>query len=268
MSASSSTVEFHDLGPAESEGLPLLLLHGLGGTRDYWGDLLTELARDRRCIAWSLPGYAGSPALSDTTFTGLADAAADLLDLCGIDKAVVLGHSLGGMVAQELWARHPDRIAALTLVGTAPSFGGGSKSFIDSFLASRLAPIEAGHTPAEMADETINGLIGEPISDSTRDHLRKIMGSIEPGPYADTVRCLTTFDQRSALSTITVPTLLISGNQDRTAPSKVMASMAAEIDGSTHLDIDGAGHLIDQERPEAFRAAVKGFLDGLSSSGS
>jgi 3-oxoadipate enol-lactonase len=85
-----------------------------------------------------MPGYGQSPALESMTFPALAEALSALLDARGVERAVLIGHSMGGMVAQELVARDPDRVAALALVATSPAFGGPDGEWQRSFLASRL----------------------------------------------------------------------------------------------------------------------------------
>jgi 3-oxoadipate enol-lactonase len=239
----------------------IVFLHGLGGSRDYWHPTVDHFGRRHRCVAWTMPGYGFSPPLPTMTFPGLADALVRLLDHCRLDRVIVVGHSMGGMVAQELWARHPDRVRGLVLTGTTPSFGGGNQDFIDEFLKSRLAPIEAGKSPADIADEVISGLTHRPLSDEMQRPAVVSMGAISPRGYASAVRCLTTFDRSDTLATISVPTLLLSGADDRTAPARAMAKMAEAIPGANHISIPDCGHLIDLEQPAAFRSSVETFIE-------
>ncbi|MFT7645660.1 MAG: 3-oxoadipate enol-lactonase [Candidatus Poriferisodalaceae bacterium] len=239
----------------------LIFLHGLGGSRDYWHPTVDYFSRRHRCVAWTMPGYGFSPPLAEMSFPELADALARLLDQCRIDSAVLVGHSMGGMVAQEMWARHPKRISGLVLVGTTDSFGGGNQEFTDNFLASRLAPIEAGRSPADIADEVINGLVYAPLSEDMLRPAKVSMGAISPRGYSAAVRCLTTFDRRDTLGTISVPTLMLSGADDQTAPPRTMARMADGVRGATHVSLDDCGHLLDLEQPAAFRSAIETFID-------
>lgn len=239
----------------------VLLLHGLGGDAHYWGPVLETLGARRRTVAWTMPGYGDSPPVDPMTFPALADAATEVLDAVGAASAVVIGHSMGGMVAQQMWADHPDRVAGLVLVGTSPSFGGGNAEFIDSFLEARLAPITAGRTPADIAPGLIDELTAATPAPEARARAVDAMSAISAAGYEAAVRCLTTFDRRDTLGSINVPTLLVSGSRDRLGPTRLMASMAAEIPGATHTDIDGSGHLVDIEAPAEFLAAVSSFLD-------
>lgn len=244
----------------KGEGQPaLVFLHGLGGNKHYFRDTIDVFAARHCCIAWSMPGYAESAPSGEVTFESLADSAIAMLDDAGIERAVFIGHSAGGMVAQELWARAPERIAGLVLVGTVSAFTRDER-FVRGFLDSRLAPIEAGQTPAEIAPDVIGALVAQPLPAHVMAHACACMGSIEADAYAAMVRCLTTFDRSEQLPGISVPTLLISGSADKTAPSKAMARMAELIPGAQHVDIEGAGHLIDLECPERFRSALGDYL--------
>ena len=237
----------------------LVFLHGLGGNKDYFRATMEVLATRHRCVAWSMPGYAGSTPLPEVTFAGLAQSAVAMLDDAGVDRAVFIGHSAGGMVAQELWVTAPQRIAALVLVGTVAAFAKDER-FVRGFLDSRLAPIEAGKTPAEIAPDVIGGLVAGALPEETMAHACACMGSIDAGAYAAMVRCLTTFDRSAVLASISVPTLLISASADQTAPTRTMARMAALIPGARHVEIMDAGHLMDLEQPGPFHQALSGFL--------
>ena len=94
---------------------PLVFLHGIGGAARAWHGQLDFFKHRYRAIAWDMPGYGDSPPLEPMTFPALADSLVALLDARSIERAVVVGHSMGGMVAQELVARMPDRVAALVL---------------------------------------------------------------------------------------------------------------------------------------------------------
>lgn len=248
----------------KGEGEPtLVFLHGLGGNRHYFDATIEHLASRHRCLSWSMPGYADSPRLDEVTFEALATSAVKMLDDAGVDRAIVAGHSAGGMVAQTLWTVAPERIAGLILIGTVPAFTKDER-FVRGFLESRLAPIEAGRTPADIAETVIGGLVASPLPEGAMRHACGCMSSISAEAYAAMVRCLTTFDQTATLPTITVPTLLLSATEDRTTPVAAMKQMAQVIPNAEYVEIEGAGHLMDLERPELFRAAIDAFLAKLN----
>ena len=109
----AGSVEYH-VGGA---GSPVLLVHGLGGSAENWVEVVPELVRRHRVIAVDLPGHAGSEPLGrGATMDDFASATAKVLDAEGVDRAVVAGHSLGGLVALRLARKRPDLVRGLLLV--------------------------------------------------------------------------------------------------------------------------------------------------------
>ena len=86
------------------------------------------------------------------------------------------------------------------------------------------------------------------------------MASVPEATYRATMLALLGFDQRSALKNIAVPTLVLSGSRDKNAPAPMMAKMASYVPSATYVELEGAGHLVNLERPAAFNAALDKFL--------
>ena len=91
-------------------------------------------------------------------------------------------------------------------------------------------------------------------------HAEKIMSGIPPETYRKAVKLLTTFDRRAQLGDIAVPTLLVAGSDDATAPASLMARMAEKVPGAELVVLQGCGHLGPLDQPAAFNAALEGFL--------
>ncbi len=100
----------------------LVFLHGVGTDAESWELQLAEFGQHYRAIAWNMPGYGGSAPLAIPSFAGMADALRDLLDELAVPRVDLIGHSYGGMVAQEFAARHPSRLRTPTSPGTQPVF--------------------------------------------------------------------------------------------------------------------------------------------------
>jgi pimeloyl-ACP methyl ester carboxylesterase len=230
----------------------VVLLHGIGGPS--WGDLLPD------AIHWPMPGFCGTPALPDMTFPALADALLESLDVNRVFEAVLVGHSMGGMLAQEFYARFPHRVSKLVLYATTAAFGGRDPSFAESFLKARLGPLEDGRSMAEAAPAMLDGMFAPGADPEAMPRAIEAMSEIPVDVYRDTLRCLTTFDRRADLPKIAVPTLLIAGERDQTAPVKTMQRMAESIPDARLEVIPHAGHLAHLEHPAAFRAALLPFL--------
>lgn len=243
------------------DGKPLILLHGVGGGASSWVEQIESLSRGRRVVAWDMPGYGRSAPITPMTWPGLAAALRDLLDHLRIDRATVLGHSMGGMVAQEFAATWPERLSGLILSGTSPAFGQAGGDWQKAFLAARLKPLDEGKRPADFAAQVVQAMLGD---DPDPEGVRKAvasMSAIEPETYRAAVTLLVSFDRRGALGAIRVPTLVLSASKDPNAPPKVMQGMAKRIPGAAFASIPGAGHLAYLERPAAFDRAVLAFLD-------
>ena len=250
-------IEHHRAG----EGRPaLLFLHGLGGDRDSFAPQLDHFAERHECVSWTMPGYGDSDPLDALTFPALAEAACGLLDDHGIDRAVVVGQSLGGMVAQQMAIAHAERVAGLVLVATTAAFGKPGSAFNDEFLAARLAPIEAGNSPADLAPGIVDSIVAAGASAAARAHAVASMSRIAPAPYARSIECLVTWDGRERLPAVSVPTLCVAGGEDTNSPVRAMERLAESIPGATLEVIAAAGHLVNIECPEEFNGLLQDFL--------
>jgi pimeloyl-ACP methyl ester carboxylesterase len=177
------------------------------------------------------------------------------------EPVVLVGHSMGGMVAQEAYARFPQSISALVLGFTSPSFGGGSREFVDQFIAARVAQLDEGRSMAQIAAKLMPTMRGSKSRPEGLAQAERIMAAIPPATYRKAVHLLTTFDRRAQLPEIRVPTLLVAGEDDRTAPASVMQRMAQKIPGAEFVVLQGCGHLGPLDQPEEFNEALRGFLE-------
>jgi pimeloyl-ACP methyl ester carboxylesterase len=243
----------------------LVFLHGIGGNHRAFHEQLEHFAASARAMAWDMPGYGASAPLDPMTFPGLAQALVALLDERIVERAVVVGHSMGGMVAQELVASFPDRVAALVLFATSPAFGASGSDWQRQFLADRLRPLDEGKTPADLAPALVAGIVGDEPDRQGVARAVECMSAIKPDAYRAALHCLVTFDRRDCLGRIRCPTLALAGERDRVAAPAVVERMAQAIPGATYQVIPGVGHLANLERPEAFNAVLEGFLADLPS---
>ncbi len=243
----------------------LVFLHGIGGDHRAFAGQLEHFAAGARAIAWDMPGYGASQPLERMTFAGLAQALLALLDARRVERAVVVGHSMGGMVAQELVASFPDRVAALVLYATTPAFGASGSDWQRQFLESRLRPLDEGKTPADLAPALVAGIVGDEPDPKGVAQAVECMSAIESDAYRAALHCLVTFDRRDSLGAIRCPTLALAGERDRVASPAIVERMAQAIPKASYRVLPGAGHLANLERPAAFDAALQEFLTGLPS---
>ena len=242
----------------------LVFLHGIGGRASGWAPVQQACAAaGYTSLAWDMPGYGDSPLIAAYDFDGLADALAALMDTHGLQKAVLVGHSLGGMVALQMWAKHPSRVAGLVLAASSPAFGHGSGDFQQAFIAQRLAPLEAGKRMQDVAEGLIPTMVAPGFEGPGLAQAKACMGSITPATYKAALGALVQFEQRAALPTITVPTLCIAGEHDRTAAPSVVQRMADKIPNAQYQCLAGVGHLLTFEQPDRFADALLSFLRSI-----
>jgi 3-oxoadipate enol-lactonase len=247
--------------------MPLVLIHGIGADGRMFDPVVERLGDSARIILWNLPGYSGQPPDGPLTFPGMAAALAADLDALGIDRAVLLGHSIGGMVAQELAATTPERVRALILSATTGAFGSRDGSFQREFVQARLGPLDAGQTMAEMAAVASPRLLGSAAAPEAAPELVRLMSEVPEATFRPAIRCLVTFDRRADLARIAVPTLLIAGEEDTNAPLKTMTRMAEAIPGARLEVLPRIGHLAPLECPDRYADIVRRFLAELPQEG-
>jgi len=234
---------------------PLLFLHGVGGGHHAWEDQVPYFGGlGYPSHAWDQPGYGKSAIVEPYDLEQVSAALARLIESLGGEPVVLIGHSMGGLIAQETYVRHPELVKALALCFTSPAFAGGSSDFTRQFLAARIGPLDEGKSMAEIAAKLI------PTMGSHSKLAEQIMAGVPPDTYRKAVQLLTTFDRRKELANIKVPTLLVAGSEDKVAPPSVMEKMAGKIPGAEYVLMPDCGHLGPMDRPDAFNAILLDFL--------
>ena len=246
-------------------GRALVCLHGIGGDATSFAAQIDGLAGpDRRVLSWDMPGYGGSAPLAEMNFETLCERLCAALDELGLDRVLLAGQSIGGMIAQEMAIRHPQRIAGLVLIATVPAFGGRDDSFRDSFLAARLAPLDRGQSMASLATEAIPAVMGTGADPKAVEEAVAAMAAIPEAAYRQVLATLVTFNRREDQHRITCPCLLIAGGADDNSPPRVMEKMASRLADAAFQMIETAGHLVNSEAPEACNLAIEAFLHRLA----
>ncbi|HEX9362005.1 MAG TPA: alpha/beta hydrolase [Bradyrhizobium sp.] len=239
---------------------PLVFLHGIGGAARAWLGQL-DFFKDRyRTIAWDMPGYGGSAPLPTVSIAALAGALQDFLQQVSATKPILVGHSIGGMIVQQLLAKHSCIASAVVLAQTSPAFGKSDGDWQKSFIEARLGPLDRGETLASLAPSLVKELAGDDPDIRGMDLARDCMACVPEATYRATMLSMLGFDQRNSLKNIVVPTLLLSGSKDKNAPAPMMSKMATYIPSAKYVELEGVGHLANLERPGAFNAALDSFL--------
>jgi len=239
---------------------PLVFLHGIGGAARAWRGQLEAFGESHRAMAWDMPGYGGSAPLARVSIASLAEALQDFLQQVAAFRPVLVGHSIGGMIVQQWLVNNPDGASAVVLAQTSPAFGKANGDWQKSFIEARLGPLDRGESMVSLAPDLVKELVGDDPDVEGMRIARDCMASVPEASYRASMLALLGFDQRQALKDIKVPTLVLSGTKDKNAPAPMMAKMASFIPSATYVELEGAGHLVNLERPRAFNAALDQFL--------
>jgi 3-oxoadipate enol-lactonase len=246
----------------------LVLLHGIGGCARVWQPQLDAFADRYTVIAWNMPGYGGSPSVPELTFPILADALEKLLDTLPNERVHLVGHSMGGMVAQEFLRDRADRITSVCLYATSPGLARPetpeaaevAKVRAREFMERRIGPIDRGMSMREMAISLLGQLLAPDAPESARQAAIESISSVPPPVYRDAMRCILSFDGTKIVPEIDKPTLVIAGGVDRTMTPAVVEAMARQVMGARYEVIPGVGHLANLENPPAFNRVLSDFL--------
>jgi 3-oxoadipate enol-lactonase len=244
---------------------PLVFLHGIGGAARAWRGQLDAFGSRYRAVAWDMPGYGGSAPLPSVGIAALADALRDFLQQVGAVKPVLVGHSIGGMIVQQLLANEPAIAHAVVLAQTSPAFGKPDGDWQKEFIDARLGPLDRGETMASLAPKLVAELVGDHADPDGLTLARDCMASVPESSYRAAMRSMLGFDLRKSLGQIGVPALVIAGTRDRNAPAPMVKKMASFIPNATYVELEGVGHLVALERPAEFNAVLDDFLRTASS---
>jgi len=248
-------------------GTAVVMLPGAEGAKEFWRYQLEALAGDYHVVSCRLA--VREPSLSST----MADYAADalrIMDSLGIEKAVIVGESMGGMVTQEIAINHPERVLGVVLCNTMdkPRRGGfGFNMFTLATLAHQLAFLPF---LTDDARRRLLGWVGRHrgfVMDPTPGNARLIDYLFECGmecggkSYLDKFLAGRTADYTSRLSSISVPTLVIRGTEDRLVGAEPAVEFVGRIPGASLALIEGGGHCCSYTMPEETTAVLKEWLD-------
>ena len=245
----------------KGDGPTVVFLHGIGVDSESFAFQLEAFARaGYHAVSWDMPGYGRSVPLTPMTFPGLAERLQQFLDELNVPAVHVVGHSIGGMIVQQLARTAQHKLLTMVLAQTSPAFGNQGGDFQRKFVAERLQPLQEGQSMADIAAEILPSLMGEAPDERGLQLARKCMSRVPSGAYVAAVQCLVEFEGRDHLPFITVPTLVLAGENDSNAPVSMMEKMAQKIPGAEFAVISGAGHLAPMGNPDAFNHAVLDFL--------
>jgi 3-oxoadipate enol-lactonase len=258
---------FAALGPVKlayeiaGSGPPLLMIMGLASTRHHWYGFEHALASTATTITFDNRGGGESTGPIAVSLTELADDALHLLDHLRIERADVLGASMGGMIAQRLALTHPDRVGRLVLGCT--HHGGVSQIWPSRTVLAKVAG--RGGSPAELTRAFLSVCFSRDYIARDPEGYEAMVahGAAHPFPHPVLVSQLGAImghDTAARLSRLELPTLVIAGEDDELIPSGNSRLLAQLLPNAELLLLPGVGHVFWREAPERARAAIANFL--------
>ncbi len=243
-------------------GPAVLFLHAFPLGQFMWDAVAESLAGRHRVVRFDARGFGGTPPDDEPlTMERIADDAAALLGLLGIEKAIVTGCSMGGYAAFAFVRRHPERLAGLVLQDTRAGADTDEARANRVSLAARVLEEGAGAA----AEAFLPKLVGETTKREDPElveRLRERILATSPKGIAQALYGLgARSDSRDTLGQVQVPTLVVVGEEDVLTPPAEAEAMAAAIPGSRVAVIPRAGHLSNLERPSAYDDVLARFLD-------
>ena len=239
---------FSYMESGRSDADSVLLLHGIGGNSLYWRFQFAGLADRFRLIAWNAPGYfltdnlrAETPSARD-----YADALCDFASAVGVAHFAVIANSFGTRVAQCFAHYHPGRISCAVFTGTSlPQDLPDDRA---RGLAARANMIERG---AYAFSERATALVGSSASADTLALVVQTLRATNPSGFMQAARFINSDDILPLGSGLTMPLLMIQGDQDRVTPAESNAvRLAAAVSGARMVMLPGIGHLPEVEAPQ------------------
>lgn len=239
----------------------IFMLHGAYGDGRYFAstsDYFTDAGY--RVVVWHCPGYHGSAAPRGTSIEAHAEAAADLVLHTGTTRNVLLGHSMGGLIAPAAANLLGDRAHGLILSASTAGLASRSKADQERFIAERIDPITDGKSIGDYAPDLLRSMMGPGASGPLVDRVVEVVCEMPTDVFLSSMKAIIERDGIPTLRAVTVPTLLIAGEHDTACPPATMELMANLVSDSEFHTISGVGHYPFAERPDAYHSLILDFL--------
>ena len=228
--------------------LTMALVHGAGENHLVWPAQLRRVD-DVTVHALDLPGHDRSGVKGRSSVGDYVEVVRGFLDALDVERAVIMGHSMGGAIAQQFALTHPARTAGLILVATGAKLR-VAPPILNGILTDTEATLDLVTQFAWGPDAP------EPMVELGRAQLAETLPEVMAGDYA----ACDAFDVRERLGQIAAPTLVIGGTADQMTPIKYAEYLADKIPGARLARIEGAGHMVMLEQPELVARHVEQFL--------
>ncbi|MEW5721606.1 MAG: alpha/beta hydrolase [Thermodesulfobacteriota bacterium] len=262
------------------QGPPVVLLHGAWASHEWWHKQAPDLSRRATVYVPDLRGHGRSSPLARVwSVPGFAKDIRRLLEINGVGPAVLVGWSLGGLVAMQIGLDHPETVAGLVLLATRGHRNPAMKTrvllhyfrSVLGLLMDLAAPRAFDRTGREFEAQRRAWLAREArrmLSPGAPEELVAwVVADLAERPRANfllVARSAWNWEAGEALRRLAAPTLILVGEDDRLTPPKYSRLLHELIPGSELVEIPGTGHYAALEKPETVNGEINRFLDGLS----
>ena len=265
------TITSHRIGPEPyisvnecGEGELLIMMHGIGGNKRNWVTNIEVFGKHFKTVAWDARGYGESDDYSGALeFSDFADDLNRVLDHYDVEKAHLLGLSMGGRIAFSFCEKYSHRILSLILCDTHKGFKHFTKEQQEEFIRIRKEPLLAGKEPRDIAPVVAETLVGKIENKQTFDALVDSMSRLHKDSYIKSIEASVRGDHTDILHQIKAPTLVVVGELDRLTSPELAKDIADQISGAKLEIIKDAGHLSNIENSADFNRVVLDFLLSL-----
>lgn len=245
----------------EGQGQPLLLLHGMNGNSKSWSHQLRAFSDRYRVVAWDAPGYGASDPVPPN-----ADAYAaqvnHLLNHLKIDQAYVVGHSMGGVIAERFCARNLAQSKCLVLSGTHWGNAAPADAPLASKYAKRLQDLEK-MSAKEYGEMRAQKMLSTSLSREVFDLVAEIAAETRREGLLNGGQMVEKTDNRPLLGSLNLPVLILTGERDAVVTPQRSESMMAYLPNARAVSLPDVGHAPYLEAPEAFNQAIQQFFEAL-----
>lgn len=253
-------------GPEDAPAV--VLIHGIGLSRALWQWHLPALSQRYRVLRYDLPGHGDTPpSAQQLSLACLSRQLCDLLDRCGVDRAALVGFSLGGMINRRFALDHPERVSALAILNSPHERSAEAQRIVEERLA-RTA--EGG--PAATLDATLARWFTPSFLRAQHAMIAQVRAWVLAAERSSYEQCRSVLAHGVAELVrpeppIRIPAVVITAENDSGSTPAMARAIAGELDAADCVIVPGLQHMGLIEKPEAFTRPVLGFLDSLRAAG-
>lgn len=243
----------------------IYLLHGAYGAKDYYRYEIETLVRaGYRVVAWDAPGYGISPLPAEgLDIVRMAETMGQLIDRTGSQTNIVLGHSMGGVIAPAVYAARPDKVHAVVMSAALGSFSHFSAEEKHKFLAERIEPLKRGQSFQDTVNAVIDTMFAPTSKGPKVDLVRQVTLGTPVATFCSAIEAIVAYDGEPNLRNLKVPVLLLAGQHDKVGVPQAMEAIKTQfVPHAEYACLPHSAHYAFAEEHELFNQHLLQFVRG------